>query len=91
MTVHPAVVAYRQAAYRYPPKAMYAEIAAAVGDKPDDLLRLSEIVRSYVGAGGNPSNAIEILRRFRANGKPRADAIAAAADKWRRKQNAPDN
>ena len=86
MAVHPAVAAYRQAAYRYPPKSMYADIAAAVGEKPEDLLRLSEIVRAYVGAGGNPSNAIEVLRRFRANGKPaRADAIAAAADKWRRK------
>ena len=85
MTVPPAVAAYRAAAFRFPPKVTYDEIAATVGEDSEALARWQQVVREYVSHGGNPSNAATCLDRFRANGKPRADAIAAAADKWRRK------
>jgi len=62
---HPAIQAYRDAARRYPPKTMYQEIADEVGEQPEHVTLLHDVVHEWVGRGWNPSNAVGILEVFR--------------------------
>jgi putative SOS response-associated peptidase YedK len=62
---HPAIQAYRDAAHRYPPTAMYQTIIEEVGDDEEMVKLLWEVVREWVGRGWNPSNAVGILDVFK--------------------------
>ena len=59
-----AVKVFRENAHRYPPKAWYAKIADAVGEKPVDLEFWGQVVLAYVGLGWNPGNVKNMLAYY---------------------------
>jgi hypothetical protein len=83
----PAVLAFRRAAHRYPPKSWYADVDAAVGREEPDLQFWEDVVKEWVGHGWNPTNVsgmLECYRRRQLPGRgpratdPPADPIQAA-------------
>ena len=83
---HPAIAAYREIARVYPAMAWYDDVIDRVGDEADTLTRWRAHIKTCIGRGWRPTNVVAMLETFPvSNSKPRADAIAAAADKWRRK------
>jgi hypothetical protein len=78
----PAVNVFRANAHCYPPKAWYARVAAAVGEKQADLDRWGEVVLAWVGHGWKPTNVSGMLECFEqgkipgedGRGVPRRDA-----------------
>jgi len=59
-----SVKAFRSGAHRYPPRAWYDRIAAAVGDDPAALDRWKALVHEWVGRGWNPGNVQGMLEAF---------------------------
>lgn len=66
--IPPAVRIFRENAHRYPAKAWYARIDAAVGETPENLARWGELVLTWVGRGYNPTNVVGMLDAFNNGG-----------------------
>lgn len=66
----PAVLAYRRATHRFPPKAWYDRIAEAVGDDTEDLQFWEDMLVAWVGMGWNPQNVKGQLECYRSRHIP---------------------
>lgn len=60
----PAITVFRDKTHRFPNKAWFADIAAIVGEKQEDLERWGEIVHLWVGRGFSPVNVVGMLDVF---------------------------
>lgn len=58
------VKVFRENTHRYPAKAWYSDIAAQVGEQPNDLERWGHVVKAWVGMGWNPTNVKGMLEYF---------------------------
>ena len=66
----PAILAFRDAAHRFPPKAGWDQIVQAVGDRIDPW---RDLIREWVLRGYNPANLAGILEAWKRGGlEPRA-------------------
>ena len=71
----PAVLAFRRAAHRYPPKSWYADVDQAVGRQETDLQFWHDVVKAWVGLGWNPTNVSGMLDCFKRRQLPGRDGI----------------
>ncbi len=63
-TNHPAIQTYRRITGRYPPKALYDNLIAALGELPDEI-RLEDCYKEWVKRGYNPNAATWALEWYR--------------------------
>lgn len=61
----PAVARYREMAHRFPNKSLYGDIAAVIGEGPEDLDRWGALVKSWIARGFNPSNIQGMLEAYK--------------------------
>ena len=69
----PAVLAFRRASHRYPPKSWYGDIDTAVGRLEPDLQFWEKVVKQWVGLGWNPTNVSGMLDCYRRRQLPGRD------------------
>lgn len=58
---HPAILAFRDAAGKYPQKPIWAAVIEAVGDEPGNLTFWGQVVTRYIGTGWNPGNVLGMI------------------------------
>lgn len=63
--IPPAVLRYREMAHRFPNKSLYGDIAAVIGEGPEDLNRWGALVKSWIAKGYNPSNIQGMLEAYK--------------------------
>lgn len=68
--VPPAVIAYREAAHKYPNKSLYEMIDQHVGSDLDRVSFWRSVVTAYIGLGWNPANITGQLEWFDRNELP---------------------
>lgn len=69
-TLPPAVIAYKEAAFKYPNKSLYEMIDQRVGCDPDRVSFWRDVVRQYIALGWNPTNITGQLEWFDKNELP---------------------
>ena len=74
----PAVLAFRRAAHRYPPKSWYADVDAVVGREEPDLQFWEGVVKEWVGHGWNPTNVSGMLECYSRRQLPGRDGARNA-------------
>jgi hypothetical protein len=67
---HPAIIAFRDAAGKYPQKPIWADIIKAVGDEPGNLTFWGQVVTRYIGTGWNPSNVVGMIDWYKRHELP---------------------
>lgn len=68
--VPPAVIAYKESAYKYPSKTLYEMIDQRVGSVPERVSFWKDVVRAYIALGWNPNNITGQLEWFDRNQLP---------------------
>lgn len=90
--IPPAVIAYKESAFKYPNKSLYEMIDERVGRDEDRVSFWRDVVKTYIALGWNPTNITGQLEWFDRNelphkngqsgngstGNPMLDAIAQA-------------
>jgi phage replication O-like protein O len=68
--IPPAVAVFRSETQRFPAKSWFAQIAEAVGEKPEDLERWRAVCHDYVGLGWSQVNVKAMLEFYGRNEIP---------------------